>query len=101
MKTSKHTLYLSSKADDDLKGIYNYVAYFLYNIPAAQALLNKFDAAFERVEAFPESCSFDKIEKNYRTLIVDNYIAFYKIENDGLIRVYRILYGKMDLEKNL
>ena len=94
-------LYLSADAESDLKGIYNYIADFLFNVPAAQALIKKFDAAFERVEKFPESCPFDKIEKDYRTIIVDNYIAFYKIESNNFIRVYRVLYGKTDYEKKL
>ena len=101
MKASEYTLFLSDEAEADLTGIYNYIAYFLFNVPAADALLNSFDSAFDNTELFPESHPFDKFEKGYRTIVVDNYIAFYKIEDNNLIQVYRILYAKMAYENKL
>ena len=52
-----------------------------------------------RLSEFPLSCSFveDKIleNKGYRKLIVDNYIAFYIVnEQKKEVVIMRVLYGR-------
>lgn len=56
-----------------------------------------------RLRYFPYSCSFVLDEplknKGYRKLIVDNYIAFYLVnETEKQVVVMRILYGAQNYE---
>ena len=51
--------------------------------------------------AFPESCPYINNEyvkdKSLRKLIVNNYIAFYRVR-DNEIQVVRVLYGMRNYE---
>lgn len=68
----------------------------LCNPTAAIGQINDFEKAFESVCAFPESCPYVKNEyvrdKSLRKLVINNYIAFYRIR-DNEIQVVRVLYG--------
>lgn len=83
-------------AQTDLESIFAYIAEELKNPTAAIEQINDFERAFESICAFPESCPLIDNEyvkdKTLRKLIVDHYIAFFRIK-DGEIQVVRVLYG--------
>jgi len=91
---------ISRTAEKDLIGIYQYIRNGLQNAKAAADLVDKFDEATERIAEFPESCPLCKEEKGYRKLIIDNYIAIYKVnkEKESAI-IYRVVYGMMNYDK--
>jgi len=93
-------LILSDVAEEDFKNIHDYIAEKLFNIKAANDLLDAFENAFDMIISFPESCPLDETENFYRKLIVKNYIAFYRVEEET-ITVHRILYGMSDYQKHL
>ena len=74
------------------------------NPTAALGQINDFEKAFENVCTFPESCPYINNEyvkdKSLRKLIVNNYIAFYRIKDDQ-IQIVRVLYGMQNYQSLL
>ena len=91
-------------AQADMEQIFEYIAVNLCNPSAALDQINDFEKAFDNVCAFPESCPNINNEyvkdKSLRKLIVNNYIAFYRIKNDE-VQVVRVIYGMRNYEKFL
>jgi addiction module RelE/StbE family toxin len=96
-------LVLSESALSDLNSIMNYIANHLCNPTAALNFSDKLYHSLINACSFPESCPLTNNEyvndKTLRRLIVDNYIAFYKVDtqNNQLI-VIRILYGMQNFK---
>jgi addiction module RelE/StbE family toxin len=87
------------KAEEDLKGIYDYIKITLKNKSAADKLKEKFIEAFIKLKDFPQKGTTYKI---YKKIYINNYTVFYQIDNTKkLILVYRILYRRMNIEKQL
>ena len=85
----------------DMEQIFDYIAVELCNPTAAIGQINDFEKAFDNVCTFPESCPYINNEyvkdKSLRKLIVNNYIAFYRVK-DYEIQVVRVLYGMRNYE---
>lgn len=93
---NKFELKIFPLAQTDMEQIFNYIAVELCNPTAALGQINDFEKAFENICAFPESHPYINNEyvkdKSLRKLVVNNYIAFYRIR-DKEIQVVRVLYG--------
>ncbi|MBQ2794854.1 MAG: type II toxin-antitoxin system RelE/ParE family toxin [Oscillospiraceae bacterium] len=87
----------SPEAVDDLKEIKQYIKDELCNEQAAKNTVAKILKKVKMLSDFPESGSslsaIIGFDTDYRYLVCDNYIAFYRIENKNVLMV-RILYGK-------
>ncbi len=94
-----HRLKIFPLAQSDMDAIFAYVSENLKNPTAAIGLIEDFEKAFAAVRAFPESCPLVNNEyvadKTLRKLIVNNYIAFFRVRGDE-IQVVRVLYGMSD-----
>lgn len=101
MENNKYQLNIFPWARLDMEQIFNYIAVELCNPTAAIGLINDFEKALENVCTFPEKCPFINNEyvkdKSLRKLVVNNYIAFYRIR-DNEIQVVRVLYGMRNYE---
>ena len=101
---NKYELKIYPSAQVDMEQIFQYIAVNLCNPTAALDQINDFEKAFEEVCAFPQSCPFVNNEyvkdKSLRKLIVNNYIAFYRIK-DHEIQVVRVIYGMRNYEELL
>ena len=89
----------SPEAEDDLAEIKKYIAEQLFSPIAAANTVGKITRRIRRLEQFPElgtllSC-VTNIVTDYRFLVCDNYLAFYRVDGKN-VRVIRILYGKRD-----
>ena len=104
MKNNKYQLKIFPLAKLDMEQIFEYIAVELCNPTAAIGQINDFEKAFENVCIFPESHPYINNEyvkdKSLRKLIVNNYIAFYRIR-DNEIQVVRVLYGMRNYEELL
>ncbi len=84
-----------------MKQIFDYIAVELCNPTAAIEQIDDFEKAFENVCVFPESCPYISNEyvkdKSLRKLMINNYIAFYRVKNDE-VQVVRVLYGMRNYE---
>ena len=87
----------SPEAVDDLKGIKQYIKDELCNEQAAKNTVAKILKKVKMLSDFPESGSslsaIIGFDTDYRYLVSDNYIAFYRIENKNVL-IVRILYGR-------
>lgn len=101
MENNKYQLKIFPMAQLDMKQIFDYISVELCNPTAAIGQINDFEKAFDNVCAFPESCPYINNEyvkdRSLRKLIVNNYIAFYRI-SDHEIQVVRVLYGMRHYE---
>lgn len=101
MENNKYQLKIYPLARLDMEQIFNYIAVELCNPTAAIGQINDFEKAFDNICSFPESCPFINNEyvkdKSLRKLVVNNYIAFYRIR-DKEIEVVRVLYGMRNYE---
>ncbi|MDR2047670.1 MAG: type II toxin-antitoxin system RelE/ParE family toxin [Clostridiales bacterium] len=80
--------------------MYNYIEKNLKNPKAAKDLNQKIRKIFEQIKQFPESGLNSRSEKEYKNVLIDNYIAFYKIDKKHkIIILYRVVYGLMDYDK--
>ena len=94
----KYNIIIEKYAQKDLESIYNYICNNLVNKEAAIKLLNKINEKFDSIALFPKSAPL--IINNYvknnniRKLLIDNYIAFYEVDDiKNEIRIIRIMYG--------
>ncbi len=93
---NKYLLKIFPSAQADMDTIFAYIAEELKNPTAAIDQINDFEKAFENICIFPESCP--EIDNDYvkdktlRKLVVNNYIAFFRIK-DRDVQVVRVLYG--------
>lgn len=94
----KYRIIIEKYAQKDLKEIYDYITYTLLNKQAAIQLLNKINEKFDTISMFPKSAPLINNEhiknKEIRKLLIDNYIAFYEIDEINYeIKIIRIMYG--------
>ncbi|NGQ96118.1 type II toxin-antitoxin system RelE/ParE family toxin [Brevibacillus sp. SYP-B805] len=79
----------------DLEEILSYIE--RDNPPAAMALLDNLDSTISKLAQFPYMGKIPKdnylLQKEYRILVVENYLVFYVIMED-IIEIRRILHGK-------
>ncbi len=87
----------SPEAVDDLKEIKQYIKDELYNEQAAKNTVAKILKKIKLLSDFPESGSslsaIIGFDTDYRYLVCDNYIAFYRIDNKNVL-IVRVLYGR-------
>ena len=101
---NKFVLTIFPLAQKDMEQIFEYIAVELCNPTAAIGQLNDFEKAFDNVCVFPESCPYIRNEyvkdKSLRKLVVNNYIAFYRVKENE-VQVVRVLYGMRNYESFL
>ena len=89
-----------------MANIFDYIAETLKNKTAALKQIEDFQKAFENVCLFPFSHPFIENEyvsdKSLRKVVVNNYIAFYKVNDLAkTVDIVRVLYGMMNFENLL
>lgn len=96
----------SVEARQDLRDIYQYIAYELLEPEAANLQTNRIMKAIHSLEQMPMRHMLYEEEpwrsRGLRILPVDNYIVFYlPDETDTTVSVIRIMYGGRDIDKQL
>lgn len=93
----KYNIEYSMEAKQDLIDIKRYIKYNLQEPNTAQKLITKIKKEIDSLKDNPEMYSVidDDIIKRFkiRKLVVDNYIVFYRI-NDENIQIVRVMYGR-------
>ncbi len=83
--------FLSSVAEADMLSVWEYIAQD--NLLAADRIIDRFTAAFERITAFPEAgARYEHPKGEFRFVIVTPYLIFYKITGDE-VDIVRVLHG--------
>jgi len=93
-------------AKQDMIEIVHYISHELHNPMAAENLAVDMITAAENLTEFPYinaiHQSIKPLKKEYRKLIVKNYIMFYRIdEEEKLVTIVRVVYARRDYEKLL
>lgn len=104
MNMKQYTVQITDTALADMEEIYNYIAIQLQAPENAMGQYNRIAEAIEGLSMFPERVRLMESEPErmigLRQLAVDNYSAFYVIENEKVI-VTRVLYSASNIEKRL
>jgi toxin ParE1/3/4 len=83
--------FLSSVAESDMLAIWEYIAQD--NIIAADRMIDRFTAAFERATAYPEaSQKYIHPKGEFRIIVVGAYLVFYKTAGEE-VDIVRVLHG--------
>lgn len=98
---NKYRIEITKPAEDDLSKIVMYIAKELLEPSIAERTINKISGAIITLEEFPYRNALVAEERlakrGIRKIIIDNYIAYYIVEeNLKKVTVIRILYGKRD-----
>lgn len=98
---SNYKIIIENYAQKDLIDIYDYISRILSNENAATQLLDDINTKFEFIKSYPKSAPVINNEyvknKNVRKILINNYIAFYEIDEEKFeIRILRIIYGMMN-----
>ena len=97
---------ISEQADNDLRGIFEYIAFELLAPENAAGQLDRLEEAISKLDHMPEK--FRRYEREpwrsrgLRVFPVDNYLVFY-IPNmeTKIVTVIRVMYGGRDVDKEL
>ena len=97
---------ISEKARQDMKAIYEYIAYQLLEPVIAEKQYTRIEDKVYTLDFMPERHRlYDKEpwrSRNLRILLIDNYIAFYIVDNlNHIVTVMRIMHGSRNIEKEL
>ena len=79
---SNYNIEKTEEFENELRAIYDYVAYKLQEIKLAIKLINTITLKIKILENFPYAYKLLKKERNleYRKFIVKNYVIIYKIK---------------------
>lgn len=98
------TVQITDKALEDMQEIYDYIAKQLQSPENAMRQYNRIADAIEGLSVLPQRIMIMKSEPEHsmglRQLVIDNFSAFYLIEDNRVI-VIRVLYSSSDISKRL
>ena len=96
----------SASSREDLKSIFEYIAYELLSPEYAAGQVERIMKAARSLEDMPMRHSIYNVEpwktKQVRFLTVDNYIIFYLPRDEsGTVNIIRIIYGGRDMKRQI
>ena len=106
-KLKRYQVFLADRAKQDIREIHDYIVMNFYSQQSADGKVDLILTALETLEIFPEACPLVSSRgygemtddgKTYRYMPIENYLAFYYIENHTVF-VARILSAKQDWVK--
>lgn len=100
----QYIVQITDKALVDMEEIYTYIAKQLQAPENAMGQYNRIAEAIQKLNVFPERVRIMESEPEHtmglRQLPVDNFSAFYVIEDERVI-VTRVLYSASDISRRL
>lgn len=102
----KWSIYYAEKASDDLRAIYEYIAYDLSSPIAAAKQVDRIMRAIEGLDTNPMGLPLYKNEpwrsRGLRFVPVNNYMIFFFVcENEGSVKIIRIMYGGRNIDAHM
>lgn len=96
----------TEQAENDLRGIYEYIAFSLLEPEIARKQTKRIIEAAAKLNEMPLRCRLYEKEpwrgKGLRVLPVGNFLVFYlPVEDKGTVTIIRIMYGKRNIEKQM
>ena len=97
---------VSEQADNDLRGIFEYIAFELQSPKNASGQINRLEEQILSLDVMPER--YRKYEKEpwksrgLRVLPVDNYVVLYIPDSDKkVVTILRVMYAGRDIDNQL
>mgnify|MGYP004449100681 FL=1 len=95
---------ISSQAEEDLRGIYEYIAFELRSPQNAAGQLDRIEKNILSLDTMPNRYrAYDRElwhSRGLRLLPVDNFVVLYIQDEDRrTVTVVRVMYGGRDIEK--
>ena len=97
---------MTTEAENDLRGIFEYIAFDLQSVQNAAGQLDRLEQGIASLDQMPER--FRAYEKepwhsrNLRIMPVDNYLVFYIPDHEKqTVMVMRVMYGGRDVDRQL
>ena len=86
-------------ANQDLADIFDFLAEY----PQKRLrIFEKLDKCLTHLLAMPKMYPVYEYAPKFRKITLDDYLVFYRLfEDEQIIEIHRILYGKMDIQKYL
>ena len=102
----KYKIELTKQAEDDLRNIFEYIAYPLLEPESATKTLERVENSILSLRELPNRFKVYENElwnrRNLRLMPVDNFLVFYiSTVEDETVTIIRILYGGRDIDKHL
>lgn len=95
----KNKILYAAESRRDLDEIWDYIAYNLQNVSAAERIVNRIMNDVNHLENHAEMgallSSIVNVESDYRFLVTGNYLTFYRVSGND-VYVDRILYARRD-----
>ena len=94
---------LTTEAENDLRGIFEYIAFELQSPQNAAGQLDRLEQSIMSLDQMPERFRvYEKEPWHSRIMPVDNYLVFY-IPNheEQTVKIMRVIYGGRDIDKQL
>ena len=97
---------ITRQAEEDLRGIFEYIAYELHSFQNAVGQLGRLEEEIGSLERMPDRYRAYEREpwfsRGLRIMPVDNYLVFYiPCRDTQTVDVIRVLYGGRDLDTQL
>lgn len=97
---------ITDQANQDLRGIFEYIAYELQELQTAIGQLDRLEKEIYSLNQMPERYRIYDREpwrsRNLHIMPVDNYLVFYIPDNNTqTVTVIRIFYGRRDIDTQL
>lgn len=101
-----YSVKISKQAENDLRSIYEYIAFELQSLQNAQGQISRLESNILKLKEMPERFSVFEKEpwksRNLRVMPVDNYLVFYIPDKlTKTVNILRVMYGGRDTEKQL
>ena len=97
---------ISAQAEEDLRSIFEYIAYDLHSAKNAIGQLRRLEENITSLDQVPERYRLYESEpwreRGLRVLPVDNYLVFYIPDREsGIVNIIRVMYGGRNVEEQL
>ncbi|MCI8700358.1 MAG: type II toxin-antitoxin system RelE/ParE family toxin [Clostridia bacterium] len=89
MNTNKYKVIITPTAYKEIRKIYDYIAEELYAGNAAKRLMKKIEEQVHLLKHAPkihtEIGKIDELKRNYRKIVINNYVILYTIDDNNMI----------------
>ena len=98
-----YSVEIAARAEQDLRSIYEYIAYELQSAQNATAQLSRLEESISALDHMPDRYRrYDReswLSRGWRIMPVDHYCVFYMPDHDKkIVYITRVLYGGRDIE---
>ncbi len=104
MTTNSYKVIITSTAAREINRIYEYIAEDLYAEKAAKELMRNLENNLLKLKEMPQIYTkiekLDDLKRNYRRIVIKNFIVLYTVDKDKKITyISHMYYGKRNYLK--